>query len=152
MEILSKEAFLNLDTKCEEVKEEDVKDLIPKCEEMIKLCVEKGGLGLAGPQVGLMKKVFVWMNSDDTFQIVLNPSFYPDSKKTNVIEGCLSFPNENYYLKRYKEIQAVYFTHNGEKLIKVTKHLIGQKAFVFQHETDHMNMVSVADSGIKIET
>ena len=148
MELLNKEDFISKSKMCEPVKEDEVKDLIQIGEEMIKLCVEKGGFGLAAPQVGIYKSMFVWMISDDSFQIVFNPTYYPDGKKTNVVEGCLSFPGESYYLQRLKEIRAVYYTYDGEKLVKNTKHLVGQKAFVFQHEAQHLSNIKIADIGV----
>ena len=151
MELLEKEKFIANSKMCEPVKEEEVKDLIPIGEQMIKICLEKGGLGLAAPQIGIYKSMFVWMNTDESFQIVFNPTYYPDGKKTNVIEGCLSFPDESYYLQRLKEIRAVFYTYDGNKMIKNTKRLIGQKAFVFQHEAQHLSNITIADIGVLLE-
>ncbi len=151
MELLNKEEFLNINGECQVVREEETFDLIHKGEEMIQICLEKGGLGLAAPQIGILKRMFVWMNTDSSFQIVFNPTFYQDGKKTNVVEGCLSFPGESYYLKRYKEIRAVFYTYDGSKLIKNTKRLIGEKAFIFQHECQHLDGFTIADIGILLE-
>lgn len=149
MQILKKEELLDIET--ESITDEFAGEMIKVGEEMISLCVENGGIGLAGPQVGINKKIFVWMNTDETFQIVFNPTYYPDGKKTHVVESCLSFPGENYYLTRFKEIRAVYYTFDGTKLIKITKHLIGMRAYIFQHEVDHLNGITMADRGQLIE-
>jgi len=127
---------------CEEVKVEEVKDLIKTGEEMINFCLENNGV---------MKKFFVWMNSYNSFQIVFNPTYYPEKKVTNVIESCLTYNGENFYLKRYKDLRAVFYTFHEEKLIKNSVHLIGERAFIFQHEYDHLFNRTVADIGVSIE-
>src|SRR6056297_385348 len=86
--------------KCEEVYPEEMSEIKKLGEAMIKLCVEQGGLGLAAPQVGIMKRMFVWMNGSNTFQIVVNPKFFPDKKETNTVEGCLTYPEQQYHMKR----------------------------------------------------
>ena len=132
---------------CDEVIVEEYSEIKKLGEEMIKLTVEKNGLGLAAPQVGVMRQMFVWMNGANSFQIVVNPKFFPDAKITNVVEGCLSYPGEHFYLKRAKSGRAVFEVldpDDSTKLKKVFKRLSGERALVWQHELDHLNGVTIA--------
>lgn len=125
---------------CDEVIPEEMDDIKKLGEAMIRLCVEQGGLGLAAPQVGVMKKMFIWMNGSNTFQIVCNPKFFPDKKQTNTVEGCLTYPGKQYYMKRFKSGNArwdVLDPKNPKKLKRNFRTLSGERALVFQHELDH---------------
>jgi len=137
---------------CEDVLIEEMEGIKKLGEDMIEHCVEKGGLGLAAPQVGIMKNMFVWMNGQNSFQIVVNPKYFPDGKITNVVEGCLSYPGEQYYLKRAKKVNARFEIVDPKsdtpKFKKLFKKLQGERAFVFQHEADHLTGKTVNTKGI----
>ena len=78
---------------CADVDLENVDEDLQIAQDMIKVCAENGGVGLAGPQVGVYKRIFVWMVSDTQFQVILNPKYYPDGKKKiHTVEGCLTYP------------------------------------------------------------
>ena len=146
MEILLKEAVEGIDT--EEVKNEDLTELRKQAEEMINLCAKSGGIGLAAPQVGIYKKFFVMETLENTYEVMINPIFFPvDKKISGIIEGCLSYPDENYLLQRFKNIRAVYYGIGGGKLKKITKNFSGEKAYVFQHELDHLTGITIATKG-----
>jgi len=135
---------------CEEVYPEEMDDIKKLGEAMIRLCVEKGGLGLAAPQVGVMKRMFVWMNGQSTFQIVVNPKFFPDKKTTNTVEGCLTYPEKQYYMKRFKSGNArfeIQDPKNPSEFKRAFKKLSGERALVFQHELDHTNGLTIAMQG-----
>lgn len=139
---------------CTDVVIDEYKDIKLLGEAMIRLCVEKGGLGLSAPQVGVMKNMFVWMNGSNSFQIVLNPGFFPEKKLTNVVEGCLTYPDEHYYLSRYKGGNARYEILDPEddtKFKKIFKKLSGERALVWQHELDHLDGLTIAIKGQKFE-
>jgi peptide deformylase len=139
---------------CEEVKLEDVPELIKLGEQMIKLSVTSGGVGLSASQVGVNKKMFVWQikefSTTQSYQIVFNPRFYKDGKQVKMLEGCLTYGDDHYLVDRWKGIRAVFDTFNGEKLVKITEHLTGVKAVIFQHETDHTNGETIATKGEKL--
>jgi len=136
---------------CEDVISGEINDLIELGEKMIPFCVKNGGLGLAACQIGIYKKMFVWMNGLNSFQIIFNPKYFSDENKiTNVIEGCLSYPNEQYFLKRYKYIRAAFELPDPKdktNLKKFYRQLSGERAFIFAHETDHCNGITIAMKG-----
>jgi len=127
---------------CDDVIAEEFLELKKLGEAMIKLTVEKNGLGLAAPQVGVMRKMFIWMNGSNSFQIVLNPKFFPDKKTTNVVEGCLSYPGLWLAVKRPKEVTLSYQTVTGEYVVET---FTGLLARIAQHEFDHMEGLNFSD-------
>jgi len=135
---------------CEDVSIDEMDEMLKLGEKMISFCVESKGLGLAAPQVGVNKKMFVWMNSSNTFQIVVNPQFFPDKKTTNVVESCLSYPNEQYFIKRFKTGNCRFeiLTPGSKTFKKVFKKLTGERAFIWQHELDHLSGKTVSTEGV----
>ena len=89
------------------------------------------------------------MFKEGLYQLAVNPVYYKDGKATNTIEGCLSYPGEQYFVKRHKYIRAVYYSVNRKtkKLVKVMKKLTGEAAIIYQHETDHCNGITIATKG-----
>jgi len=136
---------------CEEVYPDEYEDIKKLGQDMIKFCVENGGAGLAAPQVGVMKRMFVWNNASNQYQIVINPFFTPDdAKKTNVVEGCLTYKDEHYFLKRYKSGNArfdVLDPKDKTKFKRAFKKVSGERAFIWQHELDHINGKTIAMIG-----
>ncbi len=125
---------------CDEVKQEEVEEVFSLVQEMIKFCHEKGGVGLAAPQIGINKKFFVWVDGDK-WQVAINPSYFPDGKTTmSLLERCLSYSGKYFRVKRYKRITAVFYNIDGKtgKLKKYSRKLSSERAWVFQHETDHL--------------
>jgi peptide deformylase len=98
--------------------------------------------GLAAPQIGISKSVFIYSFDRDpkNLEAVINPSFTPVSNEVvKGWEGCLSVILgdiwELAYLPRYEEIDVTYLNLEGEK---IEKRLNGFAAKVFQHEFDHL--------------
>lgn len=136
-----------VDIECEDVTIEEFPEIKKLGEAMIELCVSKSGVGLAAPQVGVKKNMFVWMNGVNSFQIVLNPKIFPGKKKTNLVEGCLSYPKERYFLQRSKETRMKFnFVKDGE-MKSHSANFHGEKSFVLQHEYDHLIGNTIATKG-----
>jgi peptide deformylase len=109
-------------------------------QEMIQLMKMFNGIGLAGNQVGLLKRVFVikLKNATEPFAM-FNPTVISKSLELqNDNEGCLSFPDLWLGIKRPKEIEAAYLDKQGNECKIV---LTGIDARCFLHELDHLNGV-----------
>lgn len=99
--------------------------------------------GLAAPQIGISKALFIYSFDRDpkNLVVVINPSFTPAGKeKKESWEGCLSVILSNGIYKlakipRYEKIKVSYMNQEGKKIEKV---LEGFAAKVFQHEYDHL--------------
>ena len=94
------------------------------------------GLGLAAPQCGVMKNIFI-MGTDEHLVACINPAVDELlGDKEIYLEGCLSFPNLWLHVKRNPEALVSYQTTTGESVTK--QKLTGLKARVFLHEFDHL--------------
>ncbi len=105
---------------------------------MIQLMKTFNGIGLAGNQVGLLKRVFVLKlkNGSEPFAL-FNPKIVSESSNIqDSEEGCLSFPNLWLGVKRPREIDVEYLDKSGNQCkIRLT----GIDARCFLHELDHLN-------------
>jgi len=138
---------------CEEITPDELERAVKLGEEMIKFSASNGGVGLSGPQIGINKKIIVWQYKDGMYQMGFNPQYYNNGKKIKTIEGCLSYPNENYYLQRRKYVRAIYYVPNKERteLVKLSRNLRGEESIIFQHETDHINGITISMIGEKLD-
>ncbi|MGB9743550.1 MAG: peptide deformylase [Minisyncoccales bacterium] len=127
--------------KSAEVKEVtvEIKDL---SQQMKRIMVQNQGVGLAAPQVGILKRIIVAQTSKG-LQAMINPIILKCSQKMEVREeGCLSFPKLFLKIKRPCEIELEFLNLKGEK--KKTK-AQGWEARIFQHEIDHLNGILFID-------
>jgi peptide deformylase len=102
--------------------------------EMTKLMFIHGGIGLAAPQCGVSKRIFI-MGTEDNLIACINPRVISGTERVRDQEGCLSFPDLWLYVERYKTISVEYYNVSGEL---VEREFEGLHARVFQHETDHL--------------
>ena len=106
------------------------------------------GVGIAAPQIDILKKMFV-INAFDEEDVwynfgVVNPKIISYSEELTYLpsgEGCLSVPeNVNGYVHRPKRIKVKFDLYDFENhsLTPVTMRLKNYIAVVFQHENDHL--------------
>ena len=95
------------------------------------------GIGLAGPQVGILKRIIVIDLYEEGMQFILiNPVIVKTKGEQLVVEGCLSYPNQFGKVKRPKEVEVVALNLEGEKIRLKGKDLLAQ---ALCHEIDHLN-------------
>lgn len=124
---------------------------------MVKACLADDGVGLAAPQVGIFKRLFIIRDMDDqgnlqdTFSMFFNPTYVAltEQGKTTDVEGCLSVPGASYEVARWNVIEATWwdFDEQTGSPVKRTEKFSGFKARVFQHENQHLNAVSLVNVG-----
>ena len=126
--------------KCREVKEinGNIRKLI---DNMAKLMYQNKGLGLAAPQVGILKRVIVADVGDGLVSLV-NPRILWRQGKDTMSEGCLSIPVINLEIKRSKEVIVEGLTKEGEKVQLGAVRLLAR---VLQHEIDHLDGILIID-------
>jgi len=113
------------------------------------------GVGLAGPQIGVGRRLFVYSWTDDDGVLwrgaAVNPVLWttpavPESieelDEDDESEGCLSVPGERFPLRRSEGALLQAFDEHGEPF-EIEAH--GWLARVFQHEYDHLDGVLYAD-------
>ncbi len=134
--------------------------------------VHKIGVGLAAPQVGENKNIFIiHLSNDEELKrefknpdfVVINPEIVFYSKiKEKMIEGCLSFPEEYWQIKRSSNIKVKFTTISN--ITEFLNHIESAKyqkkemllkdwvSRIFQHEFDHLNgKLFINMGGIKID-
>lgn len=100
------------------------------------------GVGLAGPQVGVLERIFVW-ETDEEDGVVINPTIVERSDDTfEGEEGCLSLPGIAYDVDRHYRIVVEGLDIDGEPIRLEVEDF---RARVFQHEIDHLDGVLFID-------
>ena len=97
------------------------------------------GVGLAAPQVGILRRVCIVDIGDGSGVIELvNPEIVDQSGKQSGAEGCLSFPNQYGVVERPMFVTVKAQDRNGKEFTVKGEAL---KARAFCHEIDHLNGV-----------
>ena len=107
------------------------------------------GCGLAGPQVGIAKKLLVIDAFDDKgIREFINPEIVEHSGDIVSTEGCLSVPDYEGEVRRASEVIVEYQDRKGTKKELKAEGLL---AIALQHEIDHLNGVLFIDKAISIK-
>ena len=123
---------------------EDVKDISlyeDVISNMVKM-LEKNSdwAGLAAPQIGLSKSIFV-VRLEKGIEVVVNPTIKYGKNIISGSEGCLSRPDIFCETRRSRKITVSYQDENG-KLIR--RKILDKFAVRFQHEFDHLKGILIS--------
>lgn len=99
------------------------------------------GIGLAAPQVGVLKRIIIADLGNGLLPLV-NPVILDREKQDHQEEGCLSLPEVQIDVMRAQNITVNGFNFDGNE---VTMLLNGMLARVVQHEIDHLKGVLIID-------
>ena len=124
-----------LRTKCIDYDFDIDGDPMPIIEKMTKVMFENNGIGLALPQVGINRRIFI-MGNKDLLVACINPVIINYRGLYKDQEGCLSFPNLWLNVNRASEIDVKFYQVDGT-VKEVT--LNGLMARVYQHELEHLD-------------
>lgn len=100
-----------------------------------------GGIGLAGPQVGIPQRLFVAEIDRQALHLV-NPAILTREGRGRMVEGCLSLPGIQAHVERDLEILVQGYNAQGQPC---THHARGLWARVIQHEIDHLDGKLICD-------
>lgn len=132
-------------------KAEEVKEITPEIKtllsDMLETMYETHGVGLAGNQVGVLKRVVVIdcaMKDEDPDPIkMVNPKItFKSEEMVCHNEGCLSIPREYADVIRHEIVTVEYLDENG---IKQERTANGLLAIAIQHELDHLEGILFID-------
>ena len=100
------------------------------------------GVGLAGNQVGVLERIFVW-EFEDAHGAVINPVIAERSEETYIDdEGCLSLPGLSYPVERSVAVRVEGLDEHGDAVVlEAEDHM----ARICQHEIDHLDGVLFTD-------
>ena len=133
-----------LKQRASEVVPERDSDLKALCERMARSMYAAPGIGLAAPQIGVLKRVIVYdLDEGGGLVALCNPRIVEASEETILDEeGCLSLPGISVPIERAARVVCV-----GENLegTKVTIEADELHARLLQHEIDHLDGVLIID-------
>ncbi len=113
---------------------------------MLATVLDVGGVGIAAPQVGIGRRMFLVQRLDlagEPFQALLNPHFLELDPATDVgWEGCLSIPAGFGEVDRPVSVLVEYDTLDGTREVERVE---GFTAVILQHEMDHLDGVLFID-------
>lgn len=130
--------------------DEDLQLLIQR---LMATMAEAGGVGIAAPQVGILKNLFLFIRIDKPdypIQVAINPRIVNHPQETVCFEGdgCLSIPNISANSIRFPWVEVEYWDEQGdfhkEKLMGFSRDE-DFTSIIFQHEFDHLNGVLFTD-------
>lgn len=109
--------------------------LVRLAEDMVETMYAAPGVGLAAPQVGVQKRLFVYDVGDGPHTIV-NPEIRESDGEWAFEEGCLSIPGLSFELVRPKVVHLVGYDLEGNEVSIEADELLAR---AFQHELDHLD-------------
>ena len=123
-----------LNKECKEVKEVTprIKELIA---DMLDTMYEANGVGLAAPQVGILKRIVVIDCTGEDPIVMINPRILETSGEQTGQEGCLSLPGKSGTVTRPNYVKAVAYNENMEQFVIEGTELLAR---AICHELDHL--------------
>ena len=124
----------------------EVNDEIRKLiDDMFDTMIELNGVGLAGPQAGISKRLFVVIADDDVRRVFINPQIIQTSQEMcDYDEGCLSIPQVYETIQRPAKVTVQALNEKGKPF---TLEADGLLARIIQHENDHLDGKLFIDRG-----
>jgi peptide deformylase len=129
------------------------KDLSALIEKLRITMEAESGVGIAAPQIGINKNIFLFFRLDQPehpVEVAINPKIISHSPEIICFQndGCLSVPGKYGNSQRYSWVEVEYTNPNGEKIRN--KFLGGSRkedytGIIFQHEYDHIQGILYID-------
>jgi peptide deformylase len=119
---------------CKEVKKFDAR-LSTLIDDMLETMYDADGVGLAAPQIGVLRRIAVIDVGDGPIELV-NPVILESSGEQGGTEGCLSFPGQSGYVVRPNRVKVEAYDRHGDLYEYEGEGLFARAVF---HETDHLD-------------
>ena len=128
---------------------EDVDGAMELGEQLLSfLATTRNGVGIAAPQVGVLKRVCV-INVREPI-ILVNPKIVSKFKKIAFPEGCLSFPGQSVVTQRYANIAVEADNHPKTLFFSCDDDAL--ECVCVQHDIDHLDGVLMHDRRISLDS
>jgi peptide deformylase len=115
-------------------------------DDMAETMYDAEGVGLAAPQVGILKRVVVVDCGEGLIELI-NPEIIEKDGEQFGSEGCLSIPGLTGEVKRFEKVTVKALDRNGKEFFVTGEGLLAR---AFQHEVDHLNGVLFIDLAEKL--
>lgn len=119
--------------------------LVKLANDMLQTMYEAPGLGLAAPQIGVGKRLFVYdldVEGHGDPQVLVNPRIIESDGEWTYEEGCLSIPNLSFEIIRPRIVHLVGHDLDGNEVSIEADDLTAR---LFQHELDHLDGVLMTE-------
>jgi len=124
--------------------DQKIRDLV---DDMIDTMYHAEGVGLAAPQVGILKRIAVIDVYDDTgVKVLINPKIIREEGEQFEVEGCLSVPERAGSVRRPAKVWVEALNENGETYVIEGEELLAR---ALCHEIDHLDGVLFIDKLIE---
>ena len=124
--------------------DDELRELVPL---MFEIMYQARGIGLAGPQVGCLRRIIVANLLHDPRkkegeQVFINPEIIEKDGEMREEEGCLSLPGMVAVLPRAEKVEVRYQDLEGKTVQRQVEAL---ESKLFQHEIDHLDGILILD-------
>ncbi len=116
-------------------------------DDMKETLIKADGVGLAAPQVGVLRRIFI-VKIDDLYYECINPVITESHGKQVGDEGCLSVRGKFGTVERPKKITVVAYDRNGKKFTVKAQDFVAR---AFCHEYDHLDGILYVDKAKSVE-
>lgn len=118
-------------------------------DDMIETLHEADGVGLAAPQVGVLRRICIVEVEEGEIYEMINPEIIASEGEQQEMEGCLSVPGRWGITKRPEKVTVRATDRNGKEY---TVSGSGLKAIAFCHEIEHLDGKLFIDNAVKMLT
>ncbi|NLP28680.1 MAG: peptide deformylase [Clostridia bacterium] len=115
--------------------------------DMIETMYHEEGVGLAAPQVGILKRIAV-VDVGEGVYVFINPEILEENGSCVDLEGCLSLPGRQGKVDRPSKIKVKALNEDGEEFVLEAE---GYFARAICHEVDHLNGILFTDKLVRSE-
>jgi peptide deformylase len=115
--------------------------IIQLLDDMAETMYEANGVGLAAPQIGILKQIVVIDIGDGLFELI-NPVIIEQSGEQTGNEGCLSVPGKMGTVTRPSYVKVEYTNREGERVVAEGEELFARAVC---HEVDHLSGILYVD-------
>ena len=131
----------------------EVTEITPRLEilveDMFDTMYDAQGVGLAAPQIGILRRIIVVDDYDGNKFAMFNPEIYFEEGCQSGPEGCLSVPGRQGTVERKEKIKVKFKDLSGEEKDLEAE---GFLARILQHEVDHLNGILYTDIATDVVT
>lgn len=110
--------------------------------DMFETMDEADGVGLAAPQVGILRRVITVDDRESTRFALINPEIVEKDGSEKGYEGCLSIPGKQGTVERCTHVIVKYLDIDGNKKEIEARDFLAR---ILQHEIDHLNGILYTD-------
>jgi peptide deformylase len=126
--------------KCRPVETIDERTLM-LLDDMAETMYDANGVGLAAPQIGVLKRIVVIDTGDGLIELI-NPEIIEVEGNIKDVEGCLSVPGKAGYVVRPQKVTVVALNRDGERITYTGEDMLAK---AFCHEIDHLDGIVYVD-------